>query len=187
MTAAHTGSSASCHCINLINKYNTGRISFGVGKQIPHPRGTYTHKHFHKIRTGDAEKRHPRLPCNRLGDQGLAGSRRSHQKHAFGNPCSHLGVAPGIAQKIHDLLQLALFFFQSGHVFKTGGFLAAVYHLGMALAKVHHPGIASAVVPAQSHDDKENHQPAQDQGHAVSLQKSRLYHRQDVIGYLGLS
>ena len=63
MSAAHTGSTASCHGINLINKNNTGGIFLCFLKQIPYTGSTHAHKHFHKVRTGNTEKGNARFSC----------------------------------------------------------------------------------------------------------------------------
>ena len=65
MASAHTCSAASCHRINLINKYNTGRIVFRILKEISHTGCSNSDKHLHKIGTGNREKRDPGFTSHR--------------------------------------------------------------------------------------------------------------------------
>ena len=51
VSAAHTCSTFSGHCINLINKYNTRRILLGVLKKVSNSGCTYTHEHLYEIRS----------------------------------------------------------------------------------------------------------------------------------------
>ena len=67
VTAAHTGTPASCHCVNLINKYNTGLMLLGIFKQISDTRSAHAHKHLHKVGTRNAKERHSCLAGYCLG------------------------------------------------------------------------------------------------------------------------
>ena len=51
VSAAHTGTTSSCNCVNLIDKDDTWSILFCFFKQITHTGCTHTYEHFHKIRT----------------------------------------------------------------------------------------------------------------------------------------
>ena len=51
ITAAVTGITALADGVNLIDKYNTGRMFLSLGKQIPNTGSSHTYEHFHKIGT----------------------------------------------------------------------------------------------------------------------------------------
>ena len=49
MSASHTGSSASCNSVNLIDKNNTRCMFLGIFKQISYPGCSDSDKHFHEV------------------------------------------------------------------------------------------------------------------------------------------
>ena len=51
VAASHTGSPASCHGVNFINKYDTGRIFLRFFKQVADSGSAHADKHFHEIRS----------------------------------------------------------------------------------------------------------------------------------------
>ena len=156
VATAHTGSTASCHCINLIDKDNTGSMPFRICKQITDTGCTHTHKHFHKIRTGNTEERHIRLSCHCFCQQGLTGSGRALQQNALGDSCTYLRELCRIFQKVHDFFQFFLFFFQTGHILK-GHMMVSHGKLGTALAEVHHlAAVSSGSILIIDHDKDEN-------------------------------
>ena len=164
MAAAKPGSSAPCHRIDLINEDDTGRVLLGLLKQIADTRCADADEHLDKIRPGDGEERHAGFPCNRLGQQRLAGARLSLEQNALRNSCTDRRVLPRILEKIHDLLELLLLLLESGHVRKRMLALQIV-PLRIALAKIHHPGIGAvrAVLPRhQEKEEKADHRDQQD-------------------------
>ncbi len=100
VTAAHAGTAATSHRINLINKHDARCMPLRIGKHIPDTGRTYTDKHLYKIRTGNGEKRHAGLTGYRLGNQRLTGSGRAHQKHTLRNPGTQLRVFLRCLQEI---------------------------------------------------------------------------------------
>ena len=77
MSTAHTGSAASCHRIDLIDKDDTWCVFLCFLKKITDTGCTDTDKHLHEIRTGNTKKRHACFSCNRFCKQCLTCSRRS--------------------------------------------------------------------------------------------------------------
>ena len=49
MAAAHTGTAASCHRIDLIDEHDTGGVLLGLLEHIPDTGGTHADIHFHKV------------------------------------------------------------------------------------------------------------------------------------------
>ncbi len=125
--------------VNLINKYNAGRILGGLLKQIPHPGSAHAHVQFDKIRTGERKERNLRLPCHRLCQQGLSGTGRSHQQRSLGKLGSDPGIFAGIMQEIHYLLQGFLRLILPCHILEGDSRLLLHINLGVALANAHGP------------------------------------------------
>ena len=93
VTAAHTGAALTSYGIYLIDKYDTRCVLFGLIEQITDTGSTDAYKHFHKIRTGNTEERNAGFTGHRPGQQGLTGTGRTVQQHAFGNLGSQ-GIKP---------------------------------------------------------------------------------------------
>ena len=183
VSAAHTGTAASRHRVDLIDEYDTRAVLFGAGKQIPYSGRAHAHKHLHKIRAGYAEKRHSRFPGHRFGDQRLSSSGRPHQQYSFGDTRSHLCVFSGVSQKIYDLFQFAFLLIQSGHILETGFGVPGHRHLCPALSKIQHLSVASSGIPAERHNDEKQHDAAHQKRRSERDQKSRSFHLRHVIGH----
>ena len=146
VTAAKTGSSLSCHCIYLINKYDTGCVLLSFRKHIPHTGCSDSDKHLDEIRTGQAEEWYSGLSGHCLCKQRLTGSRRSHKDNSLWNAGSKLCILGWICQEIDDLLQLLLLFLESCYILKMLCiWIIRIDPLCTALAKVHHLGIAASL------------------------------------------
>ena len=144
MAASHTGAPSSGNCVNLINKYNTGRVLLAFLKQISYTGSTHTYEHLHKIRTGDREKRNARFPCHGFCQESLTCSRRAYEKNTLGNSGTYFHILLGTFQEIHDLPKLLLLFLKPCHILKGNALLTVHRHFGTALAEIHHLGIAAA-------------------------------------------
>ena len=154
MSAAHTGTTASCHGIDLINEHDTGRIVLRLFKQIAHTGCADTDEHFHEIRSGNAEKRYSGFACHGFRQQSLTGSGRSLQQNTLGNPRTDAGVFPGFFQKIDDFLQFLFFLLQTGYLCK-GDALVTHGHFGPAFAKVHHFTVTATGLLGIHHHENE--------------------------------
>ncbi len=153
MSAAHSRTSASCHSINLINKYNTRCIFLGVFKQIPHTGSSYADKHLHEIRAGNRKERHSCLTCNSFCKQCFTGSRRSYKKYSFRNSGANLYIFLRRLQEIHNFLQLFFLFLQSCNPCKCNLFIFLRTQTRTALSKIHCFGVRSASLPV--HKEKQ--------------------------------
>ena len=80
VTATETGATLATHGINLVNENDARRILFGVFKHVAHASRAHTHKHLHKIRARDAEKRHLGFTGNAFGEQSFTRSWRPHEE-----------------------------------------------------------------------------------------------------------
>ena len=142
MSAAQTGAPMPPHGVNFIDKDDAGGILFALDKQVPDPGGAHADKHFHKIGTADAEKRHPGFTGNGPGQQGFAGSRGAHQQDPFGDAAAQAGEFFGISQKLDDFAQFLFGFVDTGNIFKGNFFRLIGQQPGPAFSKRH--GLAPA-------------------------------------------
>ena len=143
MTASHAGSTLSCNSIDLINKDDTRCVTLALFEKISYTGSTYTNKHFHKIRTGNGEKRNARFPGNSLGQKRLTSSWRSYKDNSFRDSGPHLGILLGILQEIYNLLQLLLLFLQARYVLESHFLIIRHGHSRPAFAEIHHLGIGA--------------------------------------------
>ena len=156
MAATHSGASASCHCVNFINKNNTRSILFRFLEQISHPGSTYTNKHLHKIRTGNGKERHARLSGYCLGKQCFTGSRRAYQKDSLRDSCPYLNIFLRRLQEIYDLFQLFLFLMQPGHLVKSHFLIILRGEPCTAFPEVHRLSVGAAALPVHHKENQEN-------------------------------
>src|SRR5580658_1290414 len=92
-------------------------------------------EHFYEVRTRDAEERHVGFTGNSTSQQGLAGSRRSDQQHAFRNAAAQLLELLRLAQELNDLLEFFLGFIHAGDVLERHLLLLHGKQARAALAK----------------------------------------------------
>ena len=75
----------TANSIKLVDEDEARCILLGILKEIPNPGGTDPHKHFHKFRAADAEKRYARFSRNCPGQQRLTRTWRSNQQDSLGD------------------------------------------------------------------------------------------------------
>ena len=85
MTAAHTSTTLTAHCIDFVDKNNPRCIFLGLFKQVSYTGCTYPNEHFYKVGTADAEECHTGFPCHSFCQQCFTGTRRPVQQYAFWN------------------------------------------------------------------------------------------------------
>jgi hypothetical protein len=84
------------HSVELVDEDEAGLGLAGLVEQIADARGADTDEHFHEIRAADGEEGHARFAGHCPSEQGLAGSCRAYEQHAFRDARSKAAVAPGI-------------------------------------------------------------------------------------------
>ena len=119
MTASHAGSTLSCNSIDLINKDDTRCVTLALFEKISYTGSTYTDKHFHKVRTGNGEKRNSRFSCHCLCQKCLTSSGRAYKQHAFRNPCTYFCIFLWRFQEIYHLYQIFLLLLQTCYLIKS--------------------------------------------------------------------
>ena len=109
MTAAETGASLTTDCVDLVDEYDRRSDLLCLIEQVPDTACADTDVQLNEVGAGDGQELHSRLARNGLCKQGLAGTRRSYEQDALGNPCAHAGERLGVTEEVNDLTQLLLF------------------------------------------------------------------------------
>ena len=161
VTAAHAVTAMTTNGVDFINEDEAGRIFFALLKHVAHTAGADTDEHLDKVRTADAEERHIRLARDSLGEKCFSCSGGAHHEDALGDfPAETLKLL-GVFQKLDDLPDFFLRFFDTGNIFE-GDFVAVlVEHLGAALAETERAAsggfhlLADEQEQAEQHEDRE--------------------------------
>ena len=125
--------------IDLIDENDAGRLGLGLTEQIPHPTGTHPHEHLHEFGGGHREEGHSGLASDGLGEQGLAGTWRTHQQHTLGNLGADRGEPLRRAQEGDHLLELLLGLGDPGHILETHPHRTLGLKTGLAAAEAEGP------------------------------------------------
>ena len=88
--AAQAGATMTPHRVDFVDKDDARRVLLALLEQVADAACAHADEHLHKVGTGDAEERHVGFAGHGARQQGFAGSRRSHQQHAFGNAAAQL-------------------------------------------------------------------------------------------------
>ena len=157
------------HGINFVNENDTRRVLFGVFEHVAHASRAHADKHFHKIRTRDAKKRHLGLTSDALGEQCFTGSWRPHEEQTTRNAATELLKALRIFQKVHHFLHLFFGLVATGDIGKGDGVVVLVEHARFALAETKGTPLATALHLAHEIDPDSNEQqhgaPTHQEGH----------------------
>ena len=153
MTAAQTCAALTTDGVNFVDKDDGGHRLFGFFKQVAHAGSADADVHFDKVRAGDRVERHACFPGAGTRQQGLAGTRRSHQQNAVGNARAERVELAGGFQELNDLLQLRLFLVRTRNIGK--GRLALVFLLVLDLGapNVHNAAAGTAAVHRHKHQN----------------------------------
>src|ERR1700691_165533 len=160
-------------CVNFVDEYNARRVLLALFEKIAHTAGAYADEHFHEIRAGDGEERNVGFAGDRACQQSLAGSRRSDEKHAFGNASAKLLEFLRIFQEIDDFVKLFLGFVNSSDIFEGRFLLLRREQTRTRFSK------AQGFVPASLHL-LHHENPEEDQKN----QRSKIYQECHPIGVL---
>ncbi len=123
--------------VQLVDEDDTGALGFGLLEHIANARGADAHEHFDEVRSGQTEKRHAGLAGNGLGQQRLAGSRRSDQQQPLGNAAAEDLIFLGCAQELNDFAQFFHGLVNSGHVLERHAQIFLGIHFAAAASKCH--------------------------------------------------
>src|SRR5579859_2844919 len=92
--------------INFVDEDDAGSVLLTLLEQIADAACSNADEHFDKVRSGNREKWHIGFAGYRAGEQGLAGSRRSDEQHAFRDSSAELLELLRLAQKLNNFFQL---------------------------------------------------------------------------------
>ncbi len=132
MPAAHAGTAAAPHGVNLVNKDNARGVFLSLGEQIAHPASANTDKHLHELRAGNAEERRVGFPGHRPREHRLTGSRRADQQHSFGDAGVQRLELFRKFQEFHDFFQILLSLVRTSDVFENDFLFLVAVQPGLA-------------------------------------------------------
>ena len=124
--------------IQLVDENDGWRRVAGLFEQIAHAAGAHADDHLHELAGAHAEKRHVGFAGHRPGQQGLSRAWRADEQHPFGHHATQPRVLRRVLEKIDDLDELSLGFFDTRHVGEGDAAIAdgrLVVALGLALAQ----------------------------------------------------
>ncbi len=102
MTSTHTGATLATDGVDFIDKDNAWSCLLSFLEQVTDTASTNTHKHFHKFRSGNVEKRYVGFAGYSAGDQGLTGSRGTHEQNTFRNLGTKINELFGSLQELDN-------------------------------------------------------------------------------------
>ena len=144
--------------VDLIDEDDARRLLLGLLEHVTHTGGTDTDEHLDEVRTGDAEERHLGFTGDRLGEQGLAGTRRAYHQDATRNLTAKTLELAGILEEVDQLLDLFLRFVTACDVAEGGLDLVLAQQLGLGLAEAHRATLAGAATLHLAHEEHEDGQ-----------------------------
>jgi len=93
--------------VDFIDEDDARSVLLGLLEHIADTTRTHADKHLNEVRTGNGEERHLGFASNRLGQQGINGTRRTYHQNAARNTTTQALELAWIAQ---ELDQFADFF-----------------------------------------------------------------------------
>ena len=152
VSAAVLGITAAADGVDLVDKDDAGGVLVGFLEQVADTGRTYAYVQFNKVGTGQGEEGNMRFACNRLGQQGLTCSGRSHKKRALGELGSDLDIFARIMQEIDHFLQGFLGLVLACHICEGDACVLLDIFLGRALAHAAHKAAAAGSAEQKAHD-----------------------------------
>ena len=114
--AAEPGAAMPADRIDLVDEDDAGRVRLPLLEQVAHAARADADEHLDEVGARHREERPSRLAGHRLGEQRLAGARRSDQQRALGQPAAEPGELLRILEELDDLLELDLGLVGAGDV-----------------------------------------------------------------------
>src|ERR1051326_4028068 len=124
--------------IDFVDEDDRRAVLGGLAEELAHALRADADKDFREIAAVRAEETSICFTSNSFSEHSLAGSRRTDEQHALGQVAPEALVFSRFAQKIHDLLHLALGFLDTGNLAKSNG--RSMSHMcAFAFAQIHLP------------------------------------------------
>ena len=155
VAADDVGAAGLAQGVQLVDEDDAGGLGLGLLEHVADPRRADADEHLDEIGAREAEEGHARLAGDGLGQQRLAGARRTDQQHAPGNPPAEDLVLLRGLEEIDDLAEFLDRFVDAGHVVEGD----AHFLLGIELAAAAAEGDGRAR-PAHlaEHEEHQAHQ-----------------------------
>ena len=144
VTAAQTGTALPAYGIDFVNKNDTRRVFLRLLEHVAHTACTDADEHFDEIRTGNTEKRHTCLTCNRFCQQSFTRTRAACQQNTARHTAAQTLITVRRFQIINDFLYFFFRFVATGNIGKSNFVGIFIQQAGAAFAERECTALASA-------------------------------------------
>src|SRR6476659_7151443 len=128
-------------------------------EEVAHAGSTDTDDHLDEFGSAHREERHAGLAGHRLGEQRLAGARRTYEQHSLGRRSAESRVLRRIAEEIHDLDELVARLVDTCDIVERDLSVAFLVEAArLALADAHQPAAEPALLrraPEEPHVERD--------------------------------
>ena len=174
MTTPQSVTPVASYGIDLVDKDKAGGLLLALLEHVPHPAGTHSNEHFHKIRTTDSEERNAGLARNGPGQQRFPCSGRPDHEDALGDTRTQFLEFARILEEIDNLPEFFLGLLDAGHILEGHLVPLHVHHARLAFAEAHRspPGLLHLVAKKkkkQDNKDQDGQKTQQDRSQVVCL------------------
>src|SRR5690606_2342410 len=175
VTTAQTSTTLTAHGVNFVDKDDARRLLLGGLEHVANAGSTHTHKHFHEIRTGNAEERHFGFASNGTSQQGFTGTGRANHQDTAGDTATQTLEASRVTQEIHQFLYIFLGFVATSNVGKGNWVSVLVQQTRTRLAKAECPALATTLHLAHEKHPHANQEQHGEPGDEQAGQEGRLF------------
>ena len=144
VAAAEAGAALAADRVDLVDEDDARRRLLGLLEQVADARGADADEHLDEVGARDGEERHARLAGDGLGQQRLAGTRRTDEQQAVRDLGAHAQVALGLGEEVADLLELLDGLLDAGDVVELDLRALLRGRLGLRLAELHRAAVLVA-------------------------------------------
>ena len=137
MPARHPAATDFSEGVKFVDEDDARGFGKCLGEHVADSRSSDTNKHFHEVRTRQAEERHPRFTGDSFGEQSLACPRRPDQQHPTRDASAEGLVLRRRSQKLDHFSQFLDRFVDASHLIKGDPRFLPVEQLASAAAKRH--------------------------------------------------
>ena len=102
--------------VDFVDEDDAGRVLLGLLEHVADAAGAHADEHLDEVRAGNGEERHAGFTRDRLGEQGLASTRRAAQQHAARDLATELLELARILQEINQFGNFLLGFLNAGNI-----------------------------------------------------------------------
>ena len=122
---AQPGASLAADGVDLVDEDDAGGVLLGLVEEVTDTGGAHTDEHLDELGAGDAEEGHAGLAGDRLGEQGLARTRRADHEHPFRDSGAQGRELFRELEELDDFGELLLGLLHAGDVVEGDGRLVA--------------------------------------------------------------